>query len=126
MKQKVKEDSEAMQEEVSCAGESSKKGEEDHGKMKHQSSTSLGRKRSEDRQENEGCESPGTPKCKKMHEVTREKKKPRRDEGQKINEKEEEGKRRSQKTSEEEKVEARRRASSVRKRRRRKSKFEGR
>ena len=49
--------------------------------MKQQSSTSLGGKRSEDKQE-EGCEFLGTPKCKKRHEVTREKKKPRRDEGQ--------------------------------------------
>ena len=77
MKQQMKEDSEAMQEEVSNVGESSKKDEEYQEKMKQQSSTSsLGGKRSEDKQENGGCEFLGTPKCKKRHEVTREKKKP--------------------------------------------------
>ena len=96
-KQKMKEDSEAMHEEFSTAGQSSNMDEEDQGKMKQQSSTSSSGKRSEDRQENEDCEFLGPPKSKKKHEVTREKKKPREDEGQKLNEKEEEMKRRTQK-----------------------------
>ena len=90
VKQKIQEDSEAMQEEVFNVGESSKKDEEDQGKMKQQSSTSLAGKRCEDKQENEGCEFFGLPKCQKRHEVAREKKKPRKDEGQKLNQKEEE------------------------------------
>ena len=92
-----------MQEEVSIVGESSMKDDEEQVKMKQQSSTSLGGKRCEDKQENEGCEFLGTPRCKKRHEITREKKKkkkkkkPREDEGQNLNEKEEESKRRTQK-----------------------------
>ena len=70
-----------MQEEVSVVGESSQKNDEEQGKRKQQSSISLAGKRCEDKQENEGGEFLGTPKCKKRHEVTREKKKPRRDEG---------------------------------------------
>ena len=64
MKQKMKEYSEAIQEEVSNVGES-KKNDEEQVKMKQQSSTSLAGKRCEDKQENEGCEFLGTPKCKK-------------------------------------------------------------
>ena len=64
--------------------------------MKQQPSTSLSGKRSEDRQENEDSEFLGPPKSKK-HDVTREKKKPRKDESQKLNDKEEERKRRTQK-----------------------------
>ena len=52
----MKEDSEVVQGEVSNAGESSKKDEEDQRKMKQQSSTYLSGKRSEARQENEDCE----------------------------------------------------------------------
>ena len=45
MEQKRKKDSEVVQEKVSCAGESSKKGEEDHGKMEQLVSTSQSGKR---------------------------------------------------------------------------------
>ena len=94
MKQKMKEYSEAIQEEVSNVGES-KKNDEGQVKMKQQSSTSLAGKRCEDKQENEAGEFLWTPKCKKRNEATREKKKPRRDEGQKLNEKEQEEKKRN-------------------------------
>ena len=71
MKQTRKEDSEVVQEEVSCAGETSKKGEEDQGKMKQHVSTSQSGKRSEDRQGNGDFEFFGPPRSKKKHEVTR-------------------------------------------------------
>ena len=97
MKQKMKEDSEAGQEEVSYEGESSKKDEEDQGKMKQHVTASLSGKRGEDRQENDNFEFFGPPRSKKKHEVTREKKKPGKDEGQKLNEKEDDRKRSTQK-----------------------------
>ena len=84
LKQKMKEEPEAMQEEVSYEGESSKKDEEDQGKMEQHISTSQSGKRGEDRQENDDCELPWTSKSKRKHKVTREKKRPRKDEGQKI------------------------------------------
>ena len=68
MKQKMKEDSEAVQEEVSYAGESSKKGEDDQGKMEQNVSTSQSEKRSEDRQGKEDFEFSGPPTSKKKHE----------------------------------------------------------
>ena len=102
MKQRMEEDSEAIWEDVSIVGESSKKNDEAQGKMKQQFSTSLAGKRCEDKQENDAGEFLGTPKCKIRHEATREKKKLRRDEGQKLSE-EEKKKRNTQKASEEEK-----------------------
>ena len=59
MKQKMKEDSGVVQEEVSCSGESSKKGEEDQGKMEQLVSTSRSEKRGEDRQGREDNEFSG-------------------------------------------------------------------
>ena len=103
MEQKRKKDSEVVQEEVSCAGDSNKKGEEDHGKMEQLVSTSQSGKRVEDRQGKEDYEFFGPQRSKKKHEVIREnedkneEKKPRKDEGQKQNEKEDERKRRTQK-----------------------------
>ena len=93
----MEEDSEAIREEVSTVGESSKKNDEAQGKMKQQSSTSLAGKRCGDKQENEAGEFLGTPKCKIRHEATMEKQKFRRDECPKSNEKEEENKRKTQK-----------------------------
>ena len=60
MKQNMEEDSGAIQEEVSIVGESNKKNDEEQGKMKQQSSTSLAGKRCEDKQENEAGEFLGT------------------------------------------------------------------
>ena len=97
MKRRIEEDSEAISEEVSTVGESSKKNDEAQGKMKQQSSTSLAGKRCGDKQENESGEFFGTPKCKIRHEATIKKKKFRRDEWLKSNVKEEEKKRKTQK-----------------------------
>ena len=51
MKQRMEENTEAIREDVSIVGESSKKNDEAREKMKQQSTTSLTRIRSEDKQE---------------------------------------------------------------------------
>ena len=90
MKYKMKEDSEAMQEEVSNVGESNKKNDEAQGKTGQQPSTLLASKRCEDKEENEAGEFLGTQNARKRHEASKEKKKLRMDEAQKFHEKEEE------------------------------------
>ena len=62
-----------MQEEVSCAGESSKKGEGVQEKMEQHVSTFQSEKRGEDRQGKEDNTFSGHLRNKKKHEVTRRK-----------------------------------------------------
>ena len=89
MEQKRKEDSEVVQEEVSCAGDSSKKGEEDQGQMEQLVSATQSEKRTEDRRGTEDYEFSGPQRSMKKHgeiwenEDKNKKKKPRKNEGQK-------------------------------------------